>query len=234
MFDVLLESRPPRERLALSRGSVASLTTHLIIIGFIAATAGGGALYLAGPIERAIFLAPFRKEPKTAAVEQLAFASGVDGRGQFEGIDGLEGTDALLERGGRGAGSAAAGDGSAFKALSAIPSPNANVASAFMEFDVDSAAERAADAEVPPYPGSLLRQGIEGLTMVQFVVDSTGMVDLRSFKEIRATHPLFTLSVYSALSRMRYRPASIGGRPVRQLVQQEFRFRIVPAEKPAM
>lgn len=234
MFDVLLESRPPRDRTALSKGSMASLTTHAILVALVAATASGGALYLSGPIERAIFLAPFRGEPSTAAEEKLAFVRGGDGRGRFEGIDGLPDADALLQRGGRGAGLTDAGSGDAIRSLNDLPAPLDDIAPAFNVFDVDGVAERAPDAVAPPYPGSLLRLGIEGSTDVQFVVDSTGMIDMRTFRVVSATHPLFTLSVYSALPQMRYRPATIAGRPVRQLVQQEFRFRIVPASKPAM
>lgn len=234
MFDVLLESRPPRDRAAWSKGSMASLTTHAILVALLAATASGGALYLAGPIERAIFLAPLRREPSTAAQEKIAFAPGQDARGQFEGIEGMPGVDALLQRGGRGAGLSEAGNGESFRALSEVPAPREEIAPAFNVFDVDGIAERAPDAVAPPYPGSLLRLGIEGFTSVQFVVDSTGAIDLRTFREMKASHPLFTLSVYSALPRMRYRPATIGGRPVRQLVQQQFNFKIIPPSRPAM
>jgi hypothetical protein len=39
-------------------------------------------------------------------------------------------------------------------------------------------------------------------------------------------HPLFVASIRRALHRSRYDPAMIGGRPVAQLVEQQFMFRI--------
>ena len=35
----------------------------------------------------------------------------------------------------------------------------------------------------------------------------------------------------TALGEMQFRPATRGGRPVRQLVEQRFNFRIAPAEQ---
>jgi hypothetical protein len=45
---------------------------------------------------------------------------------------------------------------------------------------------------------------------------------------LQSDDPLFTQSVLTALSEMRFRPAKKGGRSVRQLVEQRFRFRIQP------
>lgn len=232
MFDVLLESRPRRENLALSKGSIGSLATHAAFVGLLAATAGGGALYLAGPIERAIFLAPLKREASKPAVEQVAYLAGGDGRAIIEGIEGLGSSDAILARGGRGAGNLRAGEGENQFALNEIPAPAVDVSPAFTEVQVDSIAERDPSSDAPAYPQRLLEAGVQGLTIVQFVVDSTGLLDLRSFREMHASHPLFTVSVYDALPRMRYKPATIGGRPVRQLVQQEFIFRIQAPSAP--
>ena len=41
---------------------------------------------------------------------------------------------------------------------------------------------------------------------------------------LKSSHDLFTNSVRSALSNMRFYPAEIGGRKVKQLVQQPFNF----------
>jgi TonB family protein len=78
----------------------------------------------------------------------------------------------------------------------------------------------------PSYPSSLLMRGVEGRLMVLFVVDSTGRVDRKSIEFPRDAHPLFVASVRSALHRSRYLPAELDGQPVRQLVSQEFAFRI--------
>jgi protein TonB len=78
----------------------------------------------------------------------------------------------------------------------------------------------------PIYPRSLESQGIEADFTVMFVVDSTGRVDDGTVQLPKDVHRLFTDAVRNALSRSRYLPATLGGRPVRQLVQQEFVFRM--------
>jgi hypothetical protein len=64
-------------------------------------------------------------------------------------------------------------------------------------------------------------------------VDITGGVDTTTIKVLRSDDPRFTESVRTALGRMRFRPAKRGGKAVRQLVEQQFRFRIVPASQVA-
>lgn len=232
MFDILLESRKPRERVMLSRGSIGSLATHGAIVAVLAATASGGALYLSGPIERAIFLAPLRQEASKPIAERLSFLPGSDGIAFDEGVQGAAIADALLTSGGRGGGTLRAGEGTNRTGFNNLEIAEV-AAPAFTEIQVDSIAERDPSSAAPAYPAKLLAAGVQGLTIVQFIVDSTGHVDLRSFREVHASHPLFTVAVYDALPGMKYRPGSIGGRPVRQLVQQEFIFRILPP-KPAM
>ena len=53
---------------------------------------------------------------------------------------------------------------------------------------------------------------------VMFVVDSTGRVDDGTVEVPRDVHRLFADAVRYALSRSRYLPAQLAGRPVRQLV----------------
>jgi len=65
---------------------------------------------------------------------------------------------------------------------------------------------------------------VEGEVLVQFVVDTTGRVENGSVKVLKTSHDLFTNSVRSALNSMRFYPAEIGGRKVKQLVQQPFNF----------
>ncbi|MGQ0539385.1 MAG: hypothetical protein ACT4R6_10590, partial [Gemmatimonadaceae bacterium] len=59
------------------------------------------------------------------------------------------------------------------------------------------------------------------------VIDSTGVADVATFAVMETTHREFTNSVRSTLPHMRFRPAKIGPRRVRQLVQQLFSFKIV-------
>jgi protein TonB len=61
----------------------------------------------------------------------------------------------------------------------------------------------------------------------QFVVDTTGRVDLGTVKILRSSHPAFRTSVEVALAGMLFRPAWRGFRRVRQLVEQRFAFRLI-------
>ena len=78
----------------------------------------------------------------------------------------------------------------------------------------------------PEYPAALLARNVEGDARVSFIVDTTGLADLTSFEVLEATQPEFGMAVRRALPDMRFRPAILAGRKVRQLVQQTFMFRI--------
>jgi protein TonB len=76
----------------------------------------------------------------------------------------------------------------------------------------------------PNYPGALRTAGVEGSVVVTFVVGPDGRAEPHSITIVSATHPLFAEAVRQWLTRTRYMPAEIGGRRVRQLVQQEVAF----------
>lgn len=78
----------------------------------------------------------------------------------------------------------------------------------------------------PNYPSSLRETGVEGQVVVEFVVNEKGRVDMNSVKVIESSHALFTSSVRTALQRMRFSPAKVGGTSVKQYVQQPFTFRL--------
>jgi TonB family protein len=81
-----------------------------------------------------------------------------------------------------------------------------------------------------------MKEGVEGLVEVEFVVDTTGQVDLATVRILQSTHPGFQASVEAALAGMQFRPAWRGWRRVRQLVQQRFAFRLVrpPGEETSL
>lgn len=74
------------------------------------------------------------------------------------------------------------------------------------------------------YPDMLRSANVEGEVLAQFVVDTTGRVEPNSIKILKSSHDLFTNAVQQALRSARYYPAEIGGRKVKQLVQQPFNF----------
>ena len=105
--------------------------------------------------------------------------------------------------------------------------PNAIYDTVATAIDVDSMVTRFSDSAAPSYPAKLLELKIEGGAYVQFVVDTTGLADPASFRVISATHPEFAQSVRDALPGMRFSPAILRSKKVRQLVEQPFMFKIV-------
>ena len=79
---------------------------------------------------------------------------------------------------------------------------------------------------IPEYPSALRSSGIEGKVVAEFVVTENGRADVSSLRIISSSNELFVESIRRALSRMRFRPAMIGGHSVPQLVQQQFVFRL--------
>ena len=76
----------------------------------------------------------------------------------------------------------------------------------------------------PAYPEMLRAAGIEGRVILRFVVDTTGRVEPASITTIESTHARFEQSVRDVLPRLRFAPAEVGGRHVRQLVEMPFQF----------
>jgi TonB family protein len=65
-----------------------------------------------------------------------------------------------------------------------------------------------------------------GAVIVQFVVDTSGRVDLSTVRILEASNDLFAASVREVLPQWRFRPASAGERAVNQLVQLPLLFRM--------
>ena len=97
---------------------------------------------------------------------------------------------------------------------------------AFSELEVDITAARDPESEGPSYPDSLLARHVEGEARVRFVIDSTGHAITESFAVLETNHSGFADAVRLALPRMKYRPASMGVKPVAQRVEQTFVFKI--------
>jgi TonB family protein len=134
----------------------------------------------------------------------------------------------------------ATGDDSRLAARGKIPTPQASDLTAadrplpgdnaLTVLEVDSAVVRDPASAAPDYPAQLLARGVEGFASVRYVVDTTGLVDTLTYHVIEATAPDFAVEVRRVLPAMHFRPALQGGRRVRQLVEQTFRFRIAPTD----
>ncbi len=94
----------------------------------------------------------------------------------------------------------------------------------YFEFQVEKPAAMAPGTNNMQYPEMLRSAQVEGTVLASFEVDTMGRANMSTFKVLRSDHELFTNAVKNALPRIRYLPAEIGGRKVRQLVQQPFVF----------
>ena len=96
----------------------------------------------------------------------------------------------------------------------------------YFEFQVEKPAQAASGNPSPRYPEVLKSSGVEGKVMAQFVVLETGRADMDTFKILSSDNDLFSSAVKNVLPSMRFLPAEIGGKKVRQLVQLPFEFKI--------
>jgi protein TonB len=94
----------------------------------------------------------------------------------------------------------------------------------YFEFQVEKQVAALPDNPRPRYPDMLRSANVEGEVLAQFVVDTSGRAEMNTFKVLKSSHDLFTNSVKSALANMRFYPAEVGGRKVKQLVQMPFVF----------
>jgi protein TonB len=78
----------------------------------------------------------------------------------------------------------------------------------------------------PRYPGRLASRSIETNFNVYFVVDTTGTVDRATVELPPSVLQEFASAVKDVLFDWRFVPAQLGGRRVRQRVQQPFTFRV--------
>lgn len=97
----------------------------------------------------------------------------------------------------------------------------------YFEYQVEKPVMAVPGSPTPRYPDILKSAGVEGEVVVAFVVDTTGRADVSSLKILKSTHELFSAAVRTALPSMRFLPAEVGGKKVKQLVQQPFVFNII-------
>ena len=96
----------------------------------------------------------------------------------------------------------------------------------YFEFQVEKPVQQIPGTGTPRYPDALRSSGVEGEVQAQFVVGEDGRAESGSFKVLKATNELFASAVRAALPQMRFYAAEVGGKHVRQLVQQSFQFKL--------
>lgn len=94
----------------------------------------------------------------------------------------------------------------------------------YYEAQVEVPVMAAPGSTGPVYPAELKAAGKEGQVLAMFVVNEQGAAEALSIKILKADDPQFEAAVKAAIPTMKFIPASIGGKIVKQLVQQPFQF----------
>lgn len=234
MFNNLIESKAKKQK--RFGGSMASIIIHgVLIAGIVVVTANAGIVAEEKKEEKVDFVEVKKDEPKppepekpppppdvvaappppkgfqvlSAPVEipdvipEIDLSKKVTDEADFSGKGVAGGTSKGVE-GGKG------------------PVPQGD--QPYFDFQVEKPVVMAPGATGPAYPDMLRSAGIEGSVLAQFVVDTTGRAEMGTFKVLKSDNDLFSTAVKNALQRMKFLPAEVGGRKVKQLVQQPFQF----------
>jgi protein TonB len=231
MFNNLVESKPKKTRKA--GGTIFSFIAHYGLILFVIYTSAQAAQQDDGPKQEKVDFVEVKKEeapkPKEPPPPELVAAppppkgfqvltAPVEIPNVLPDIDLTRRVTNEADFTGKGA----AGGFATGETKAVVREDNT-----YFEFQVEKPVMQAPNSPTPQYPDILRQAGVEGEALVSFVVDTTGRADVASFKIIRTTHELFATAVKNALPRMRFIPAEVGDKKVRQLVQQPFSFAIV-------
>jgi protein TonB len=214
--------------------TLVSLGLHLAALGVVAITGMRAAEQVTDQLGTGIifFAPPASGAAAPVAAERITYTS-VEGRGGTEAEAGV--SDGVVPRevvgAGQRKGGLERGERQATDEAADVSLGETAADSVFLESQVDNPVAFDVASAAPAYPDSLRRNGVEGQVVAQFVVDTTGRVEVASFVLIESTHGRFTESVRHALPNMLFRPAELNGRKIKQLVQIPFVFKIrMPSE----
>lgn len=229
MLDNLLESRSKRGRSV--GGVLTSVTAHTALIGAALYATAQARVPPAGipevvrpffspPAPSAARTTPTPKAQRTTDAQRLNFIEPrFDLRIPVVDISAAVATSVISKPGDFTPGSITAhgtnvgGDGVA----GAVDTP-------FRADQVEQQVSVVSGSAPPQYPEILRNSGVEGRVTALFIVDEQGRAEESSVRFVRSDNQLFEDAVRVALRRMRFNPALVGGRKVRQLVQMPFVF----------
>jgi TonB family protein len=213
----------------LSPSAAWSVAAHVVLFG--------GAIYGSGPkpltppddtmTEQVYFLPPPDRIKGNQAAIKLRFVE--QGNGAGISVTGKESPDGV-QAGARALHAADDVGGSAGsdarEQTASAPAMSADSVTSILA--AEQSAVRVEGSAAPIYPPELIEQMLFGSVLTHFVIDTSGHVDMSTVEIISSAHPLFVQSVRDAMPGMRFYPASVDGRKVRQLVEQRFEFRLMP------
>ena len=212
---------------SVAPGALLSVATHAALLGAVAYGQGAylDLLHLGEPKTPAVYYVPppdrspaqramqehitFVELPPGGFTSSVASRNGMRVRRPTHDRPPLDGGIAGDQAAAQLAAQAASSDDSVFSVLAG-----------------DESAVRVEGSAAPVYPPDMLASRIEGSVFTRYVIDTTGRADSTSLEVLFASNPAFEQSVRAAVPGMLFRAAQVQGRKVRQLVQQEFQFRL--------
>jgi len=234
MFNNLIESQAKKQKRA--GGSLMSLVVHTAVVAaLIVVTKGAGAALEEEKVEKVDFVEVKKDEPKPPEPEKpppppdavaappppkgfQVLSAPIEIPNVIPEIDLSKKVTDEADFSGKGVA------GGIAKGVEGAKAPVPQGDQPYFDFQVEKPVVMAPGAQGPAYPDMLRTAGIEGQVLAQFVVDTTGRAEMNTFKALKSDNDLFTTAVKNALQRMRFLPAEVGGRKVKQLVQQPFQF----------
>ena len=237
MFNNLLESKPKKEK--RGGGTMASIVLHSILVGLAVYATANAAIQNEKPRQEKIdFVETPKDEPPPPTDEPppppppdvvaappppkgfQVLTAPVEIPDVIPDIDLSKKVTDENDFSGKGVA------GGVAKGVEGGKAPVVQSDQPYFEFQVEKPVVPAPGSTSPRYPDMLRQAGVEGEVLAQFVVDTTGRAEANSLKILKSSHDLFVQSVRNALPQMKFIPAEVGGRKVKQLVQQPFTFSI--------
>jgi periplasmic protein TonB len=227
MLERLLESRFKPERSV--GGTIASVTGHTALVA-AALYATGQTHIRARPNDDVVHVAflPPTQPVSTANSAPMTLSTRIDGRRpilvnvKIPDISIVPIAADLPPIVGRPGDFARVPTDAAGSAGAPLPSPGGT----FRADQVEKQVAMLPGGSPPRYPEPLRIAGVEGEVVAVFIVDDQGRVEPGSVSFLRSDNEQFEREVRATLRDMRFAPAEVGGRKVRQLVQMPFVFKL--------
>jgi TonB family protein len=207
--------------------AVLSVAAHVVLIGAAVYGTGEQSRQLVEEIsQRVYYLPPPDRMPSSDALAERIQYVDVGNGARVRGEPASKGMQAGDPKPAENAGGRGAPGVDPLDQQSQLPMLSDD--SVYSILNVEESAVRSEASAAPIYPPELIAQGVEGAVLTNFVIDTTGRADPTTIEIVQSSHPLFVESVRTAIPDMRFSPAVVQGRRVRQVVEQRFQFRITP------
>jgi periplasmic protein TonB len=234
MFNLLIESKPKKQKMA--GGTVFSIVFHgTLLVAAVVVTANAGIANDKNKAEKIQFVEMKKEPPKPKPKEPpppkevvmkapppkgfQVLRAPVEIPIKIPDIDLSKKVTDEADFSGKGV---KGGSSKGVEGGTAIVDPNQT----YYEFQVEKPVAQIPGTGAPRYPDALRSSGVEGEVQAQFVVTEDGKAEVGTFKVLKATNDLFASAVRSALPNMRFYAAEVGGKKVKQLLQQSFQFKL--------